>query len=71
MRVVQPHKIVTVEFTEEEATVLCALVGGIPWNFDTHAGRILRDFYDGLDGALPDRTDSFVDFFEGEVRVKR
>lgn len=71
MKVLQPTKSIVVKLTEEEATVLCALVGGIPFNFDTKAGHIVRDFFEVLDKNLPGRMESFVDFFEGQVTVKR
>lgn len=70
MRILKPSKTITVEFTEEEATILCALVGGTAWNFDTQAGQTLYDFFTCVDGALPDREASFADYFEGEVRMK-
>lgn len=71
MKVLQPSKSIVVRFTEEEATVLCALAGGIPFNFDTKAGNVLRDLFNALNDNLPNRKESFVDFFEGEVRPIR
>lgn len=70
MKALKPAKSIVLKMTEEEATVLCALVGGIPWNFDTDVGSVIREFFECLNAELPNRKESFVDFFEGEVRVK-
>lgn len=71
MKVIQPPRTITVELTEKEATVLCALVGGIPFNFDTEAGTVIHAFYNILDSNLVGREESFVDYFEGKVTIKR
>jgi len=70
VRIVEPPRSITIELTEREATVLCALAGGIVWHFDTEAGNVLRDFHAALNKELPNREESFSDFFEGDVRVK-
>lgn len=70
MKVVSPPKTITVELTEEEATIICALVGGLKYRFDTKAGNVVHELFDALDNNLPDRTESFNDFFEGEVRIR-
>lgn len=62
-------KTITLKLSEREATILCALIGGVAFDFDTEAGDILNDFFFALSGALPDRKESFTDFFEGEVRI--
>lgn len=70
MKVLQKSSVV-LKLTEEEATVLCALAGGVPFNFDTRAGVVLRDLFNALNDSLPNRSQSFTDFFEGEVRSIR
>lgn len=69
MKAVASKKI-TLKLSEREATILCALVGGVAFNFDTEAGDVLNNFFFSLSGNLPDRRESFTDFFEGEVLVK-
>jgi hypothetical protein len=72
MKVIKPPRPITIaiEFTEEEATILCALVGGITLSFSP-AGNVVRDLFDSLNDNLPDRTKSFSDFFEGKVEAKK
>lgn len=70
MKVLQPKSVV-IKFTEEEATVLCALVGGIASHFDAPAARTVRALYNLLNAELPNRTKSFGDLFEGSVEAKR
>lgn len=61
---------ITLELTEEEATAICALAGGVMWNLDAPAGQIIQNLWSELDLALPNRTESFFDFFEGDVEVR-
>lgn len=63
--------LICLDLTEEEATVLVSLIGGVVWNFDTHEGQAIARVYDELDEQLPKRTKSFTDFFTGETRCKK
>lgn len=59
---------VTLELDEREAEILCALVGGVLFSFDTEVGKVVYEIFNGLDDVLTDRNTSFSDFFEGNVR---
>lgn len=64
---VRPPPVIKVEMTEDEAEALCALIGGV----DRLTGNAaLWALYEGLDDRLPNRTTSFSDLFDGDVRVK-
>jgi hypothetical protein len=58
---------ILLELSEREATILCALVGGVSWNLDNEAGEFLQETFSQLDGLLPERSESFCDFFTGDV----
>jgi hypothetical protein len=64
------HVYVTAELTEEEAEVLAALIGGIPKPSDNATGEVLRGIFHALDMAVPNRTKSYGDLFQGEVIIK-
>lgn len=64
MKVTCPPRTIALELTEEEATVLCALTGGVLWNIDSPAGRIVHELWSSLDKLLPNRTQAFSDLFE-------
>jgi hypothetical protein len=55
----QPPAVVTVEMTESDAEIVCALIGGI-----RHPSAALIELFAYLDAALPDRDCSFSDLFE-------
>lgn len=57
-----------VELAEDEAEVLCALLGGVEYTDDSK--RFLQDLFFQLRDALPERQQAFSDLFEGEVRAK-
>lgn len=64
--------VITLELSEEEATVLCALtgaVGNVLGNSNLVAA-VVSDCFEALDKCLPDRTETFTDFFQGNVKVK-
>jgi hypothetical protein len=71
VRVLKPKKLI-VELSEEEATVLCALVGGVSSSYvhETKTGRVIREVFDCLNTSLHNRNTTFSDYFEGEVEVK-
>lgn len=75
MRVVEQPKTITVELTEEEATILCALTGAVHSDFSSRPGVILQTLFNALSDNLPDREETFSDFFtvggDGAIRVKR
>lgn len=59
--------------TEQEAEVLCALLGGTAKykrKDESRAERVLQSCFLCLNEVLPDRITSFSDFFEGELRCK-
>lgn len=72
-RVDKPAPItITVEFTETEAEIICALVGGVrSYSFGSKATDATLALFDILNKTLPDRSTSFSDFFEGDVKVKQ
>lgn len=67
----KPRVTISLELTEEEAVVLCALAGGVGvYGKDHRIASTIKKLYYGLDGVLAGRTHSFSDFFEGKVSVK-
>lgn len=73
-RVDKPAPItVTVEFTETEAEILCALVGGVVTSFfdASPAAATANALFEILNAATPNRKVTFSDHFDGDVRVKR
>lgn len=66
----KPKRVITLELDEDEATILCSLAGGIPWDVDTAAGKVVYEFFCELDNQLPERSATFSDFFKGETTCK-
>lgn len=66
----KPKRVITLELDEDEATILCSLAGGIPWDVDTTAGKVLREFFYELNDQLPEREASFSNFFQGDTKCK-
>ena len=46
MKVLQPTKCVVVKLSQEEANVLCALVGGIVSSGDSRTKKVVQDFFE-------------------------
>lgn len=62
------QRTINIELNEEEATILCALLGGAKAAFKTKAGAVTYSLFSSLSDLLPNRDETFSDFFEGEVR---
>lgn len=60
---------VTLEMSEEEAEILCALLGGLDVSLDTQQGNTLYEAFRTLDGQLPNRNVSFSSFFTGRLQA--
>lgn len=60
-----PPKVVVLEMSEEEAEVLCALVGGV--SAQSRETSIAYALFDELAECLPDRSCSFSDYFEARM----
>lgn len=61
---------ITLELDEVEATYLVALLGGVSMNVDTDHGKFINDLFWGLDKQLPERIQSFSDYFRGAIACK-
>jgi hypothetical protein len=58
MSTVYVERRIHIELSEREATVLCALLGGI-----SSPPVEVADLFEELDGSLPNRAESFMDLF--------
>jgi hypothetical protein len=63
---VQGPTTITIELSERDAEVLCALVGGIRAPHDRPLFEWTRKAFDALDRVLPNRTAAFSDLFRIE-----
>lgn len=67
LNVDHPRPTFTLQMTEDEAEILCSLIGGVR---DLDKVSFLWELFCDLDPELKDRSVSFSDYFEGDVRVR-
>ncbi len=63
-------RFVRIEVTEQEAEILCCLLGGIAFHDPSAAAGLCRELFEALDPLLPERTETFDDYFTGKVLVR-